>query len=292
MSVTSKSHLIKKVKVPDRINLYPDGRKVVSAKQVTMLTLLGNPNPNLDGSCGKLTNPSIKALIVTSSVGPFRVTGLRPAVESLSQVMDEIREKQREVYDALGSAGMLCVRHVRGVPSSISNHSWGIAIDVTIAGELDPYKDGPVQFGLTLIAPIFAKHGWFWGAAFDREDGMHFECGDGLIREWAADGKFGVNASSPPEAHMLSIGDRGDEVRLLQETLNLVGAGLLADKVFGRETQAAVMRFQVSRGLGATGVVDRTTWAELRKVRADADMPTSDGAAIAAHASDTAKAVV
>jgi len=43
-----------------------------------------------------------------------------------------------------------------------------------------------VQHGLTLIAPIFQRHGWCWGAAFRKEDGMHFEGSKTLIDQWAA----------------------------------------------------------------------------------------------------------
>jgi hypothetical protein len=263
------------VPIPEGINALPGDEKVVAAKQATMLTLLGNPRVDLTDKCQAVANPKLKVLMVTEAVGPFRATGLRPAVQSLRGIMTEIREKEPQVHALLGSAGMLCVRHVRGIPTAISNHAWGTAIDLTIDGELDPFADGTVQHGLTLIAPIFNRHGWFWGAGFRREDGMHFECSDGLIRQWAAEGRFGEAAAGgggggaikPPEAHLLSLGDRGDEVGIVQETLNAEGAGLLVDRQFGRDTQAAVMRFQSAHGLTVDGVVGRDAWAALRKVR-------------------------
>ena len=95
---------------------------------------------------------------------------------------------------------------------------------------------------------------------------MHFEVSDGLIRSWAEKGLLGSGAR-PPKAYMLSLGVRGDEVRYVQEALNLVGAGLLADGIFGRETQAAILRFQASRGISATGIMDDATWVLVHALR-------------------------
>ena len=79
---------------------------------------------------------------------------------------------------------MLCCRLMRGSANAISNHSWGTAIDLTLDGVLDQRGDDKVQFGLTLIAPIFNRHGWYWGAGFPTEDGMHFEGSAAKIGEW------------------------------------------------------------------------------------------------------------
>lgn len=160
------------------------------------LTAVGNDyvlgklgEPLVDGGytslCLPPTNPRLRRNLKLDSVGPFRVTGLVPAVQSLKQVMADIAREQPAVYAALGSAGMLCCRLQRG-STSISNHSWGTAIDLTLDGVLDAYGDNKVQHGLTLIAPIFLRHGWFWGAAFRKEDGMHFEGSKALIDQWAA----------------------------------------------------------------------------------------------------------
>lgn len=152
-----------------------------------MLASFGEPlvGGGYNASCQPPTHPKLRRNIVTDSVGPFRATGLVPAILSLKTVMDDIRAEQPAVYAALGSAGMLCCRLVRGSTTSISNHSWGTAIDLTLDGVLDAYGDDKVQYGLTLIAPIFNRHGWYWGAAFGKEDGMHFEGGRALVTEWA-----------------------------------------------------------------------------------------------------------
>jgi hypothetical protein len=260
--------LLKKVAIPDDAN-FVGGKRVPSAKQSTMLTLLGNPRVDVSEDCQAVTNARMKPLIVTENVGPFKVTGLRPAVRSLREVMTDVKKREPDLHNLLSSAGMLCVRFVRGSKTAISNHSWGTAIDLKIAGELDPYGDGTVQHGLTLLAPMFNEHGWHWGATFGKEDGMHFECSDNLVRKWGENGEFGGlgAVTAPPEQNLLSLGDRGDEVRAVQETLNAEGFSLLVDGAYGRDTQAAVMQYQSARGLGADGVVGAATWAELHKSR-------------------------
>ena len=89
--------------------------------------------------------------------------------------MIDIETEQRSVHDALSTAGMLCCRRVRGSKTAISNHSWGTAVDLKIEGKLDARGNDLVQRGLIMIAPIFNRHGWYWGAGFPTEAGMHFE---------------------------------------------------------------------------------------------------------------------
>jgi hypothetical protein len=176
--------------------------------------------------------------------------------------MAEIQQQEPEVYNALGTAGMQCARFVRNSTTTISNHSWGTAIDLTLQGRLDVRGDNRVQLGLAKIAPIFNRHGWFWGAGFRTEDGMHFEVSDEKIRAWHAAGMFGGQPGPQPEP-VLSMGDRGPDVRALQEKLNARGAGLVVDGDFGRNTQAAVMAFQAANGLEVDGLVGRATWRAL-----------------------------
>jgi D-alanyl-D-alanine carboxypeptidase/Putative peptidoglycan binding domain len=167
---------------PESINI---GLSTVSNEY--MLQKLGAPltGGGYNSLCQTPTNVRLRRNLPTDTVGPFRVTGLLPAVLSLKAVMADISSEQPAVYRALGTAGMLCCRLQRGSTTAISNHSWGTAIDLTLNGVLDAYGDDKVQFGLTLIAPIFNRHGWYWGAAFRKEDGMHFEGSKALIDQWA-----------------------------------------------------------------------------------------------------------
>lgn len=244
------------VPVPPGINAGISG-----ARQATMLSLLGNPRAWYDQECRDIANPALAALVVARPVGHLKVRGLAPAVESLARVLDDVRQAAPALYRAIGHAGMLCARNVRGSATAISNHSWGTAIDLTIEGVLDRRGDDRVLDGLARLAPHFNRHGWYWGAGFPTEDGMHFECGDALIRRWHAEGRFGAAARAAPE--LLTLGDRGAEVVALQWKLNAAGAALAVDGEFGCGTHAAVMAYQATHGLDVDGVVGPRTRAAL-----------------------------
>ena len=155
---------------------------------VFMHAKFGAPRTSYSQTCQPVTNERLRLRMVTASVGPFNVTGLSQAVASLGSVMAEIKRAQPAVYQALGSAGMLCCRYQRKSTTAISMHSWGTAIDLTLNGVLDEAGNNKVQYGLTLIAPIFNRFGWYWGAKFGREDGMHFESGRSLADTWPSTG--------------------------------------------------------------------------------------------------------
>lgn len=245
------------ISIPDGIN-----PGLNAARQLTMKTLLGSPRGTFGQDCRPVTNPVLRNLIMTDDVGPFKVTGLAPAVASLKEVIADIRQEEPEIFGGLGSSGMLCARFVRGSTVSISNHSWGTAIDLNLNGMLDQRGNNRVQVGLARIAPIFNRHRWYWGAGFPTEDGMHFELSDQRIRELHATGIFGGASKTLPEA-ALSIGDRGQQVKALQEKLNAQGANLVADGIFGPGTHAAVVAFQAKQGLTPDGVVGSRTRVAL-----------------------------
>lgn len=233
--------------------------RLTGARNATMLALIGNPRGTYTVDCQPPTNFGIAALMVTEDFGPFRATGLRPAVASLQRIMADIKAEEPDIHALLGTVGMLCCRLVRGSDTAISNHSWGTAIDLTIGGILDPRGDNSTQRGLLAIHPIFNRHGFFWGAAFSTEDSMHFEASDHLIRTWARQGEFGAPHGSVPSG--LTFGDRGPLVEALQEALNGKLAPFVVidvDGVFGKDTRAAVVEFQRRNGLRPDGIASRT----------------------------------
>ena len=115
------------VRVAPDINL-----GLTSARQLTMLTLLGQPRPTYNQHCQPVTYARLKTMIVARDLGPFRVNGLRPAVDSLVRIIADIKTARPLVHQALGTVGMLCARNQRGSTTAISNHSWGTAIDLTL----------------------------------------------------------------------------------------------------------------------------------------------------------------
>lgn len=179
------------VPIPPGIN-----RGVSAARHSTMIDIFGRPC-TLRNDCSEVTNAKVKALLVTRSVGPFAVTGIRPAVDALARIFKRVKDERPELHRVLGTAGVLCCRRVRresGPPSpNFSNHSWGSAIDLKIRGALDPRGDGKAQMGILLLAPLFNEERFFWGAGFrgEFEDAMHFEASDELVREWNRDGLLG-----------------------------------------------------------------------------------------------------
>jgi hypothetical protein len=150
--------------------------------------LLGEPRQTYTDDCQPVTNPRIITALETRQIAGFRLTMLRPALDSLEEIMERLQLEEPEIFAALGTAGALCARLVRGAGSTVSSHAWGIAVDFTIKQQLDVHGDGLTQFGLVVLAEYFNEAGWFWGAAYSREDSMHFEVGEALLREWASAG--------------------------------------------------------------------------------------------------------
>jgi hypothetical protein len=155
-----------------------------------LASVLGRPRENLTDECQPLTNQRLADKLVIEEVGPIRVQMLEPAVESLRRVFERVRQTDQDLYDRIGTAGSLCVRHVRGSPGSISTHAFGLSVDLNIDGHLDTLGDGMTQLGLTILADFFREEGWYWGAAFTREDSMHFEVGRDLVEQWIEEGRL------------------------------------------------------------------------------------------------------
>lgn len=155
-----------------------------------LVGLLGMPAENLGDTCAPMTNPKLRALLETREVGPVRVRMLKPALDSLETIFDKIRLSDEELYKRINTAGSLCVRFVRGSRTSLSAHAFGLAVDLNINGVLDTLGDGKTQLGLTILADFFREEGWIWGAAFGREDSMHFEVSRDLLEQWRAEGRI------------------------------------------------------------------------------------------------------
>jgi hypothetical protein len=63
---------------------------------------------------------------------------------------------------------------------------------------------------------------------------------------------------------ILVTGEKGDQVKLLQELLNKKGSALVEDGLFGERTEEAVRSFQRLSGLVDDGIVGPRTWSLLQ----------------------------
>ena len=175
--------------LPNSIN-----QGLTSPTATFLISELGVPGALNDDCTYVVTDPKIKNQIVTEDVGPFKVTGLKPAVSAIRRVFQKVKIADRELYNQLTTEGMLCIRKVRG-GNSFSNHSWGLAIDIIIKKNpddksTDVHGDDKTQLGLKKLYPYFHAEKFYWGASFPKEDSMHFEVSQELITQWKESGEI------------------------------------------------------------------------------------------------------
>lgn len=267
-----------------------------------MIKLLGIPGRKTD-TCSDPTGDFARHIVNSVDVGPFRVSGLNVAVESLTQVFAELKAKAPQVFDEVSTEdlGMLCVRHIGGAPGVFSNHSWGTAIDLKFGPKEVDRGERVTQRGFLSLFPIFNKFGWFWGAGFSRTaDSMHFEVAEETIARMIVGGvheRITRAREIPPVigGGLANDSDLLDVVagqRILEQPGRQRGVGAVQDAliqlgekidlgpggvnrgIFGPRTEAAVRHFQGSAGIDVDGRVGPDTikaldlaLAEKRKLR-------------------------
>lgn len=161
----------------------------LSPAKVTTLVEVFGPFNDLPTDCGKVRNQKVARLLETRDVGPFRATGIKPALDDLEAIFAEVKRDHPDLYAMIGTAGMTCYRCVRGAPGKPSNHAAGTAIDLTIAGTLTIFNALFVPQGLVTLYAYFHAAKFFWAAGYKgRTDPMHFEVSDERLREWHAKG--------------------------------------------------------------------------------------------------------
>jgi hypothetical protein len=289
----------KRVKIPP----YESFNKGLSpAHQQTMLDIFGRPGA-LSAQCSIVTNRKLLSLLQTRNVGPFRVTGLAKLLDDLEQIFSKVRSEKVDLYEQIRSDGMICCRAVRGSTNNFSNHSWGSAIDIRFGETSEEMGDGTMHLGTGELAPYFNSRGWYWGAGFgetnpSREDSMHFEASDNLIRNLYGAGdvrlpdaliKQAVIPTTPvdllkskllernqileavAEGHLVlrASAERVDGIGPIQDALNQLGytINLGVNKqfrgFFGEKTEGAIKEFQRASGLDTDGRVGRETIVAL-----------------------------
>src|SRR5664279_2373496 len=140
--------------ISDYLELIPKPRAstvnvgLSSPKLSTLRSILGEPRSDYTGSCQPITG-AFKKRIVTKSVGPFKCTGVDVAVTALADILAGVKKEVPDLYSILGTAGMACARRVKirqkdgtiKLGKNPSNHSWGLAVDITLTGNLDVQGD-------------------------------------------------------------------------------------------------------------------------------------------------------
>lgn len=169
----------------DLVPLPPPGQMNVglsACTESTMLKKFGRPG-SLTKDCSDPTGAFKKQIRFGVDIGPFKVSGLHLAVESVRQIFDAVKIRLPEVFSQIKTEGMLCVRARRHNPAHFSNHSFGTAIDLFFGKKVVPQGSRLAHRGNLLLLPFFNEHGWYWGAGFsgDSVDSMHFEMSEETI---------------------------------------------------------------------------------------------------------------
>ena len=95
-----------------------------------------------------------------------------------------------------------------------------------------------------------------WGWQYSSEGQI-----DGINSTTDLDVVYGLpdDAAYPIPARNLRRGDKGEDVKWLQQQLNIEGAGLAVDGAYGPVTEAAVREYQLRHGLTVDGITGPAT---------------------------------
>lgn len=178
------------VRLVDFVNL---GRSPF--RKETISNLLGQPRESYENRCAEVTNPTLARHIDKRTLLRTRLKGLRPAVDSLERVLSRVERDHPDLHRRLGIMGMLCVRTMLGSATSLTNHAWGVAVDISVdgmmpaVGEVSDAAD-PLFAALVEVALYFRDEGWYWGAGFSTARPYHFEISEERLQEWIAEGRL------------------------------------------------------------------------------------------------------
>jgi D-alanyl-D-alanine carboxypeptidase-like protein len=225
---------------PVPISSIPNLNKgLTSAAESTMIAMMGAPREPFTTSCqNERISPQIKPLLETRRMTPqFRLTGIKPALDSVEALLAKVKVTNPELFDQLDTKGMICVRHKKPTDGSVShqasNHSWGTAVDFKLIGGQAPGNTGPnVPRWVAILVPFFNAAGWVSGVGFHARDAMHFEVADETIRKWKADGLLGTTPPAGPA--VVAMADTGGNAPRTMADNGSGGIGGFFSRLFGR----------------------------------------------------------
>ena len=153
--------------------------------------ILGEPRGSYSQDCQPVTNPRMLKLLETRKIGGFTHHDDSPGARIRCRPSWIGSSRKNRKYTPPSAPPVRSARASSAArPSSVSSHAWAAAVDLTLKKNLDRMGDGTTQFGLVILAEAFNDAGWYWGAGYGREDSMHFEVGEDLLRKWVAEGKL------------------------------------------------------------------------------------------------------
>ncbi len=191
-------------------------------------------------------------------------------VEVLLVATEELGYNVKPGNVAGGGTWGFADRPIRGTRTP-SNHSWGLAVDIN--SSVNPMQSTFRSDIPPAVVKMWEACGWYWGGRYTRTpDTMHFEYlgkpssveGDlakarGFLKVTAPDKpKPGKLPEFRPGLRILTKGDRGTDVALLQRYLNLPDKGTFDDALAD-----AVKRYQRMRGYEQDAAVGPITWGPI-----------------------------
>ena len=138
-----------------------------------------------DNSSIDITN-GWKALNLVTIEIP-QISGLPPYNTNKITVHKRVANQFRNLFNEWENAGLLPLilsfdgsynaRLIRGSSTNLSNHAFGVAIDINVPWNglgVTPALKGQ-KGSVRDLVPIANSLGFYWGGHFQRNDGMHFE---------------------------------------------------------------------------------------------------------------------
>jgi hypothetical protein len=168
----------------DRVPIPPKdtiNTNLSSATEQIMLRKFGKPGA-LTESCSPPNGRFVRRVKSEVDVGPFKVSGLDFAVESLRQLFAEVEQQHPPPFKHVKTDGMLCVRHRRSNPARFRTTA-GERRSISFSGDRSSRKapsspTEPSSARAVLQPARVVLGGEFSG---DSVDAMHFELAEETI---------------------------------------------------------------------------------------------------------------
>ena len=80
---------------------------VIRPTPAVLRQILGEPRSTYSTSCEPVTNPKLLHALDTRDIGGIRLTMIRPALDSLEQIMARLKKEEPDIYAAILTPGAL-----------------------------------------------------------------------------------------------------------------------------------------------------------------------------------------